>query len=459
MMACAGPSVPTNREDAFGHAVARSRAGAHAEAAAAAWSYLAGAGADDPRYDRAQRLLARSAEGLGLGHAAALWYLDIVQQRRDPKLVPEALRGLERLIEAGGHDEDTLVTGYLAATEFGRLPPDIQAFVDYVQGLDNARKQLWTWAEARFGAVPEESAYAARARYVLAVRTVATGDLERADAELAVLLESNVPADVALDASHARARAAYERGRYAQAIEHYEALREASPDDPELLLEMAWAHYRLGDVRRALGLLLALDAPAYDDLIAPERFLLESLCLRRLCQFELAERSAARLQRRHGDALADLYSGIAPARSEALRLAARRHSEVQLSARFTRALERQQHRLADLEPALGRALHGALKALYARSLTEARRQEREAVGRVVDGLAEELLAAEEGTRIILHELSIGLLRGRKRPDGPPVAPQVEIPSGGDRVFYRFDGEFWSDELDDLLVTAEDRCID
>jgi hypothetical protein len=27
------------------------------------------------------------------------------------------------------------------------------------------------------------------------------------------------------------------------------------------------------------------------------------------------------------------------------------------------------------------------------------------------------------------------------------------------VFYNFEGEFWTDELDDFVVVAEDRCID
>jgi hypothetical protein len=62
-------------------------------------------------------------------------------------------------------------------------------------------------------------------------------------------------------------------------------------------------------------------------------------------------------------------------------------------------------------------------------------------------------------RLILHELSVALLRGRRRPGGPPEAPPPKIQVGGKKVGYRFDGEFWTDELDDLVVFAEDRCID
>ena len=59
----------------------------------------------------------------------------------------------------------------------------------------------------------------------------------------------------------------------------------------------------------------------------------------------------------------------------------------------------------------------------------------------------------------VHELSVSMLRGRRRPDGVPERELEPIPTGGDRVFYQFIGEFWTDELDELVVRAEDRCID
>ena len=74
-------------------------------------------------------------------------------------------------------------------------------------------------------------------------------------------------------------------------------------------------------------------------------------------------------------------------------------------------------------------------------------------------LTEELLSAREGVRLIIHELGVSLLRGRRRPAGAKEKPAVEVPLTGDRVFYKFNGEYWTDELDDLVVIAEDRCID
>ncbi len=262
-----------------------------------------------------------------------------------------------------------------------------------------------------------------------------------------------------VDVHRSLARLYFEAHAYDKAIEHYQIIREMAPGDPELLLEMAWAHYYQGDSRRALGLLYALDAPVYSDLIAPERFLLEALCLRRLCQFGPARRAAVRLAERYGDALHDIYAGVPLAESKSLRAAAGERGLTRHIALYRKRLMEERARIKGLEHAIGAGLANRLMQIYDAGITEAARREREMMVREVDDLANDLLTAEEGVRLILHELGVALLRGRRRPTGPEEKPPVAIPTGGKKVFYRFEGEFWTDELDDFVVFAEDRCID
>jgi tetratricopeptide (TPR) repeat protein len=459
-VACAGVRIPEERDDAFAAAVEAAGHARHAPAAALAWHYVSGASVDDPRYDRGLRLLAGSAEGLGLTHAAAVWWLEIAQARRDVELIPDAVAGLERVVMGGPHDTETLIGGYLASAELSDLPPEIQAFVDFQQGLDNARKGLGEWADDRFSRIPEWSPYHARARYVQAVRQVARRELEAARAALEALGEADgLPDDLAIEIHRSLARLHIEARRYPEALMHYDIVRTAAPDAPEVLLEMAWTHYHMGDSRRALGLLLALDAPAYGDLIAPERFLLEALALRRLCQFGRAREAAVRLWDRHGAALDDLYAGVPLERSDALRAAATHQGATRDLARLRDRLQYEREKVVALEKRLGEPLTQHLFALYDRSLFEVGRRIEASTAREAPPLADSLLAADEGVRLILHELGVALLRGRRRGDGPMEAPPPVIAQAAERAFFMFDGEYWSDELDDLHVFAEDRCID
>ena len=450
--ACASVGVDGDREDAFARSVAAMQSADPATGMAAAWQWLEGATRDDPNYDRALLLLGRNAEALGLRYAASLWYLEVARARRDAELVPTALAGLDRIVTNSPHDEETLVRGFLSATELSGLPASQAPFLEFHQGLDDARKRLVEWGELHFRKIPPGSPYHARAEYVRAVQAVARQDLEEAQGRLERLLERrDLPQDVSLDARQSLARLHYHAGRFDQALRYYRDQRELAPYDPELLLEMAWTHYYLGDSRRALGLLVSLDAPIYQDLIAPQRFLLEALCLRRLCQFGPARNAAVRLQARYGDA--------APVDSKALRAAGRHRGLLKAATAHHDRLGVEAGIMGDAGGRLGESLKAFLDELYASGLANADRRVREVGSTELEELAAELLDAEEGVRLILHELSVGILRGRSRPEGPPEPPPDSVEASRTRVVFPFDGEFWTDELDSLAVVLEDRCID
>lgn len=457
---CAGASYAPDRDAAYGMAVEKVLVERWSDAARASWQYLEGATPDDERYDRAQMLMARAMEGLDLTHAASLWYLDVAQARRLPDVVDEAVAGLERIVLGGPHDEATIVRGFLATAEVTAMPPRQRDFVAYMQGLDSVRRDLDDWADAQFARIGEDSPYHARARFVRAVRLLSDRRWEDARAALEELHEDRdtLPSDVRTEAALALARLSMEQRRWREAVERYEEVEDLATTRPELLLEMAWAYFYLGDSRQALGRLIALDAPAYQGLIAPERFLLEAFCLRRLCQFEPARIAAVRLREAYGDAIDDIYGGVLPLQSEPLRAAAKQRGRARELARFLARLEVEERKVRDSRGSLGDPLTDKLLDVYADGLFETERRLEEALRDEVRVLADELVAAEDGVRLVLHELSVGLLRGRRRPPGPPEAPEVKIEASGERVFYRFVNEFWTDEVDDLLVRIEDRCL-
>ena len=142
-----------------------------------------------------------------------------------------------------------------------------------------------------------------------------------------------------------------------------------------------------------------------------------------------------------------------------MRAAARLRGRSRNNALFLERLKLEISHLSSLKWELGKKLSAFLLNLYARGLDEAERREEELIGDDVAELAEELLSAREGVRLIVHELGVSMLRGRRRPPGAVEKPAVEVPITGDRVFYPFQGEYWTDELDGLIVIAEDRCID
>lgn len=458
---CAGPTFEDkSREEVFAQAVESSLEDEHSLAAASAYHYFKGSNIDDPRYDRAQRLMAISAERLGLTYAASLWYLDIARSRRDVTLISEAVRGLERIMANGPYDQQVILRGFIARAEISGLDANQLAFISYYQGLDSVQQGLNEWADQVFARIPESSAYRHRATYVQILRDVSNYELEASQKALEALLKrSPMPRDLKLEINRTLARLAFEQGRYKEALTRYQALRQSAPDDSGLLLEMAWTHYYLGEYQRALGLLLALDAPAYGGLIAPERYLLEAMSLRKLCQFEPAQRAAVRLRSRHGRAIQDLYAGVPIQKSKALRRAARLRAQGRDIALFRKRLLIERKMLNDMEGQLGAELLKDMIALYDAGIAEADRREDAELDPVLVNVADDLLAADEGVRLILHELGVALLRGRRQGEVGQVIAQEAPFDEQTQVQYTFNGEFWTDELDDLVVKMEDRCIE
>ena len=458
--------VPNDHQQAFLFGVERSQAGQFDLSLQAGWYYLNNTDEDDPRYDRVLRLMARSAEQLGLNYAASVWYLEIASGQRDPTLIPEAIEGIRGIVEQGTYDEDALINRFIAVEEHSSMGPEVDSFIHFYQGLQSYRQERPRWALRHFRLIHPRSEYQLKARYVSAIRKIALGKHKSAETKLEGLLKdlssehpSIIVRDLWRDTMTTLARLAMHKGKVEQALTYFEAVRERVPDDPELLLEIAWAHHLKGSPRRALGFLLALDAPIYKDLIAPERYILEAMTYRSLCHFGPARQAAVRLNQRYRQALEDLYGGVLPAQSKALREAAGLRPELRPITRFMKSLEREIALIEDQKDELGPALTEGLLDLYRRgqAATEARREG--ALQQEIKRLSEELLGAEEGVRLITHELGVALLRGRRPPaDRGPIPPVGDI-CKPDEVVYQFNGEFWTDELDELVVAAEDRCID
>lgn len=82
------------------------------------------------------------------------------------------------------------------------------------------------------------------------------------------------------------ARNSFTRGEYSQALTNYEKIPKTSYKWPYVILEKAWVHYQLKDYNRALGLLSTYKSPLLDTYFFPEAEYLTALAYFRLCLYD-----------------------------------------------------------------------------------------------------------------------------------------------------------------------------
>ncbi len=424
------------------------------------WTFLKRNPPEIPEYERAEFHLARALDRVGLHHAAAEYYVNVARGRRDARLLAPALAGLAETVRARPFDAELVVGELLSDTDFGYLPEGVDDFVAFHQGTTDAREGFARWAEARFQDLRVGGTFYWERRYQEAVALIAADDAERARSSLLALDAADVGDEgLARRVDLTLARLDYEAGEYRRALARYESISLPRAERAPLLLERAWCHYRLGEYSRALGLLVALESPLYREFDDPEKYTLRALMLSDVCHFDAAEEAVASFRRAFGPAIRNVYARGDLAADETFRALALRSPEVGERGSFVDALAREIDLLRTTTPTGWEAngLKSALSTLYELKQAEARRRLYLSIEAKVESLGDLLLESEEQMNILEYE--IALSRNRRARTRPPEVGEliVDVPASPSIQFYRFDGEYWNDELEDLRVVVEDRC--
>jgi hypothetical protein len=411
----------------------------------------------DLRRDAAAFRIAGALVDLGLVQAGIEYYLEVLTGRRSPDLLGKTLGALKPLYQRGLIEEWRFLDGVVYGSQYGDLEPEVADFVEYLQALGDLRLGFGGWGRARLEALAAtDRLYGWRARYLLAVDRVSQRNDEGAEKLLRQILDNAAaPADVRNLAGLALARLLYEHKNYEDAWTLYAQVRLPLVEQDIVLLERAWDRIAGEDNQRALGMVVGLGAPIYRRVFAPERDLIRAMALRRLCQYRSAH-LAVREFRAHYGAL------VRKARD---REGLRENAQITEWAAWGTHLApwaRTRTRLRTERTLASKMVSGQLgehlQNLYHARLEYTEQTLNRGLGRAIDRVVDELLRVDEQMSLIDYEIGAGLMKpGGNRP-GHLTARSDELPYGSPQVFYRFDGEYWSDELGDFSVISDDRCL-
>lgn len=431
-------------------------------AAGKLWAFLESTSQTDENYAWAQYFLARSLNDLGLHHAAAYFLAKIARERTNPAVLPKALAELRVLVDVP-HDEVMIDDQVFGALDLGFLPDEIGAFAHYQQGLMALKVGNERWALNHFSKLPEGSPEASRAKFTLLVTRLKDAkevSQKIIDDFLELSKDQKLDQGTRNEATLAVARLRYEKKDFKGALEAYEQVKlpELDPGRATLYLEEAWTRYQLGEIHAAMGILTTLDAPSFRDEFLPDKYLLRALIYRDLCHYLPAKRAAKELTRHYADSLEAVRERQDLTQDLRMRRAAMSHGATKRAARFMDSLSVEAERVTRFSGGFGDRLVAYLLKLYDLAHAEAVRVFEERLREAVRVEADKLLRAAEQVRLMEYEVGLKLYERVKKGSKLVVVPDDDTPATKMATF-KFDGEYWNDELRDYRFSLKSRCLE
>jgi hypothetical protein len=412
----------------------------------------------DLRRDIAAFHLARSLVALGFVQAGAEHYFDIIAGRRVPEYVDKAIVELKPLYEAGQIDRDRLVEGVLYGNQYSELSAEVADFVEYLQALTEIRHGFVEWGHARMEALAKtKKPYSYYARYTLAVERMARHEDPAASKDLDAIAHSkDVPTELRDKARLALARIAYENKKYDEAWRLFASMRSPIRLEDTVILEKAWDLVAKDDEQRALGFIVGLGAPVYRRIFAPDRDLIRALALRRLCQYRAAHLAVREFRAAYGPVLAAVREGKNPVDDSAVRTWAVEGDEMLADAwHLYASLTAEKGAVSSLPDA---ALRAHVASIYDSQSDRIQGTVTRHMETSTNLVVDELLRVEQQINVVDYEVGVGIFKSGTTASPTATLRPEDIPAISGDVYFHFDGEYWSDELNDYTVLAENRCM-
>jgi len=401
-------------------------------------------------YPWCQFFLAQDLAKLGFTQAAVSYLAVVARDRAKPEILPLALAELQKLSEEGPVDEDLVFRELIYGTDLGRLSPSLKDFVEFHRGQVDFQEGRVRWGERHFKAIKPGSVFFAKARELQAVYHLTHDDDVQGALEefLSLAKDPKTPLQVRNEARINAARLTYEAKDYAHALELYDSVQlpVLDPGRGALYLERAWVLYRLRDLSRSFGFLVALDAPSFRNLFLPEKYVLRALVYKDKCHYLPAKRAAREFRRKFSRSLAAVRNRDDLIDDARLRQAALETGPV---AKAERRVEQIQLEKDQINKYAGNfssvGLTARLRDIYDLTESEALRQKQLLMQSALYEVADKMLRAEENLRLLDYEVGLDMYRRIKRNE-IKAAVIDDPPMGEDEVQFEFNGEYWNDEL-------------
>jgi len=419
------------------------------------YHYLSTHTTDDPDYEWARFFLGISLKRIGYSHAAVDILSDLVRNKPNPKIVSYSLELLEEVSRTLPFDREKLLFQVLSDQSYGFVDQHLDDFVNYHQGVFDWQHGFIEWGNLHFESIVPGTYYYYLYHYQMALYQVYKNDPEGAIALLTDILDHPIEdTDFKDEVRQTLARLYYEVGQFAAADQIYREIETPVLKQAHHLLERAWIQYRMGNPETAMGYLYAFRAPSFQNYFTPEYYILKSFIYKSVCHYEKALAVVGEFDDYYADALAAIHNRSEIKDNPVLLRVIIHQKQIKNSWDFLMLLEDEHQQVASISDS---ALKGFLDQIYTLQLAKTRAEFRKRMQTAYEIMADGLLEYEEESHLISYEIGLDMVQRVQQYHYRENDGVGDTRDPHRQVAYPFQGEFWSNELDDYHVTLVDKC--
>ena len=411
---------------------------------------------DDADYEWSEFFFGICLYKLGYSHAAVDTLTNLVTRKPNPQIVGYILELLEKISRSQPYDADMLIHRAICDQSYGFVEKQVADFINYYQGEYDWERGFFSWGDEHFAKITPDTFYYYKYLFKRALRAIYADRVDQAMSLLKQILAKLADGEpLKDDARKTLARLYYEAGKFSEADFLYQQIEMNIVEQAQNLLERAWAHYRMGNAERAMGLLYSFEAPSYAHSFTPEFYILKSFIYKDVCHYKAAMQVLDQFKSRYGASLEKIYKRKPLQDNQAMLLVILNKPVVKRQWEFLNLLEREQ-KLSAINP--DSALQSYLKELYALELEQAEHKFRIRVKSEYEKMANDMLQFEEEAHLMEYEIGIDMYQ--RVQDFHYDEEKPEQPARQDRegkAVYAFQGEFWNDELSAYEVELPNKC--
>ncbi|HOO46812.1 MAG TPA: hypothetical protein PLM29_11315 [Deltaproteobacteria bacterium] len=412
-------------------------------------------------YEWAEFFLGISLQKLGYSHASSDILAGLVRRKPNQKIVLYSLEVFENMSRTQGFDKDLIIDQTICGSLYGFVEGGLSDFIHYHQGVYDWEHGFISWGDEHFSQIGKGTYYHYKYLYKKALMCLYEDRIHECMAVLDEILGGSCEDEALLDeVLKTQARLLYELGEYERADMLYQELQQNILEQSRNLMERAWAHYRMGNPEKAMGLLYAFEAPGFRNHFTPEYYILKSFIYKDVCHYESALNVVSEFTARYGESLEGIYHRLDAGENRDLLVLILNKKDIHFTWELLNLLEEERFRITEFRDRKDQDsdLSLYLDRIYDLEIAKVAGTLRHQVQAEYERYANQLLQYEEEANLMAYEVGLDMYQ---RVQQYHYSEDQEAKNEEEKgiVVYPFQGEFWNDELADYRVILPNKCKD